>query len=140
MTDLKERAAYLKGLFEGIDLDQETKVRPLWEEMLKFCGDVADTLHDVQKDNDELSEYMEAVDEDLSVLEKFFYENESEEETENLFSNDNGDTVIELECPKCQEEICFTDEPGDYEVICPECGETVWTHSVEIEPVSKDVI
>lgn len=135
MGGIKEKAAYLRGLLEGMDFSPNSREKLLWEGLVNFCGEIADEVNDLGETQNEFAEYIEAVDEDLSILEKYFYNNQEEGDSEDVvFTNDHrhGDeTIIELECPKCQEELYFTDESGDYEVVCPECGEVVWNHFVE---------
>lgn len=145
MSDLKEKAAYMRGLLEGMEFNQNSREKILWEGMINFCNEVAENLHDFKETHEEFAEYVEAIDEDLGVLEKYFYNtNEEAEEESDVISNEDGDTVIEMECPNCKEELYFTDEAGNYEVLCPECGETVWNHFVEDNPThtqsSDDVI
>lgn len=138
MSAIKEKAAYLRGLLEGLDFSENSREKVLWEGLINFCGEIADEMEALEENQNEFAEYIEAVDEDLSVLEKYFYNNADESDSDEVvFTNDCGcgckdeESVIELECPRCQEELYFTDETGDYEVVCPECGEVVWTHTVE---------
>jgi len=139
MRDLNEKVAYLRGLFEGADLPQNGKEKLIWDGMLNFCEDVAREMRDLGDSSDEFAEYIEAIDEDLSVLEKHFYDNfdDGEDDDEAIFTNDREGPVIELVCPNCHEELSFTAKPGDYEVVCPECGRMVWSHATEESVVEK---
>lgn len=130
MHDVKSRAAYLRGLMEGSEITRDDKQRLVWEGLVGFCEDVADAVSDLESSYDEFGEYIEAIDEDLSSLEKYFYQNEEDDEGEVIFSRDTDDeaSTIEITCPNCHEELSFQDSAEDYEVICPECGKTVWTH------------
>ena len=130
MHDIKERAAYLRGLVEGSDIARDDKQRMIWEGLVGFCESMADAVRDLESSVDEFGEYIEAIDEDLSSIEKYFYQNEEEEEPEVIFSRDTGDdsSTIEITCPNCHEELIFQDSAEDYEVVCPECGKTVWSH------------
>lgn len=134
-NDLKARAAYLRGLLQGVDLAQNSKEKMVWEGLIDFCEVVADDLDELSNSQDEFADYIEAIDEDLSVLEKQFYSIEDEEQGDSdiIFTNevDDDDTVIEISCPNCHEELYFTDEAGEYEVVCPECNQVVWSHTVE---------
>lgn len=129
MHDLKEKAAYLRGLVEGANFTQDEKQKVIWDNLTEFCDEMAENMEELEDSQDEFAEYIEAIDEDLSTLEKFFYESdENNEETELLFSPEAEKSVMELSCPFCREEIYFEDEPGNYEVVCPECGKVVWNH------------
>jgi len=132
MRDLRERVAYLRGLTEGLDFTQDHKQKLIWDGVLNFCDEVAEDLHEFRDSQNDLADYIEAIDEDLGVVEKYFYgQEENDEEQEVIFNHeDHNENCIEITCPRCKEEICFEDEPGDYEVVCPECGDIVWNHSV----------
>jgi DNA-directed RNA polymerase subunit delta len=136
MPDIKARAAYLRGLIAGTEIAKDEKHKLVWESVANFCDEVAETVTDLQSSYDEFGEYIEAIDEDLSMVEKYFYQNETADDGEVLFSRPVGDdeASISITCPNCREEINFKDSAQDYEVVCPECGEVVWTHRVTQTP------
>jgi DNA-directed RNA polymerase subunit delta len=145
MEDIKTRAAYLRGLIEGSEIGKDEKEKMVWEGLLGFCEEVADAVADLNGSSEEFGEYIEAVDEDLSTLEKYFYQTEDEDDVDVIFSSESGDgaSTIEITCPNCQEELSFEDSSGEYEVLCPECGKMVWNnYTGEPEPIelrpSKD--
>ena len=130
MHDLKEKTAYLPGLVEGAAFPKDEKEKLIWDGLLNFCDEAAQDLQELSDSQNEFEEYIEAVDEDLSTLEKYFYnEEEDDEDVDVVFSSDENPGVMELSCPYCSEEIYFEDQDGDYEVICPECGKVVWNSS-----------
>lgn len=129
MSDLKEQSAYLRGLIQGSGFPEDDKQKAVWDGLLDFCDGVARNLDELDDSQNEFAEYIEAIDEDLSTLEKYFYNTEDEsEETDILFTKE-ADSTMELTCPHCGVEIYFEDEPGKYEVICPECGKVVWNYT-----------
>ncbi len=130
MHDLKERTAYLRGLIEGAAFPKDEKEKLIWDGLLDFCDEAAQELHELSDSQNEFEEYIEAIDEDLGTLEKYFYnEGEADDDVDVVFSSDEKADVMELTCPFCNEEIYFEDQNGDYEVICPECGKVVWNSS-----------
>jgi ribosomal protein S27E len=130
VRDLKERSAYLRGLIEGAGFPENEKQRLVWDGLMDFCDGVAHNLDELDGSQNEFAEYIEAIDEDLSILEKYFYNaEEDDEETDILFAKGPEEVMMELTCPHCNEGICFEDEPGNYEVVCPECGKVVWNHT-----------
>ncbi|HEY8463017.1 MAG TPA: hypothetical protein VIM29_03195 [Bacillota bacterium] len=144
MHDIKARAAYLRGLMEGSEIMRDDRQKLIWEGLIGFCEEVAEAVNNLESSYDEFGEYIEAIDEDLSSLEKYFYQDDEEEDPEEvIFSRDHGDdpSTIEITCPNCHEELSFKDSDTDYEVICPECGKTVWSHYShpleEGEPVNQ---
>lgn len=136
MRELKERAAYLRGLIQGSDLTHDEKQRMIWDGLMDFCDEVADDLSEIAESQDEFGDYVEAIDEDLSTLEKFLYHDEDgDADSETVISQDGSKDYTELTCPHCQEAIYFTEEPdeGSYQVLCPDCGKVVWNHLVSEE-------
>jgi DNA-directed RNA polymerase subunit delta len=130
MYDLKEKSAYLRGLVEGAGYPENEKQKLVWDGLLDFCDGVAKNLDELDGSQNEFAEYIEAIDEDLSTLEKYFYNSDEEEEdTDILFSREPSESFREFTCPHCNEAIGFEDEPGNYEVICPECGRVVLNHT-----------
>jgi DNA-directed RNA polymerase subunit delta len=132
MQDIKARAAYLRGLITGTEIAGGAKEKLVWEGLANFCDEVAEAVTDLQNSYDEFGEYIEAIDEDLSTVEKYFYQNEADDEHEVLFSRatDAETDTIAITCPNCHEELSFQDSDQDYEVVCPDCGKVVWTHYV----------
>lgn len=129
MGDLKEKSAYLRGLVEGAGYPEDEKQKLIWDGLLDFCDGVSRNLDELDGAQNEFAEYIEAIDEDLSTLEKYFYgAEEDDDEADILFSKETGES-FEFTCPHCNEELCFEDEPGNYEVICPECGKVAWNHT-----------
>jgi DNA-directed RNA polymerase subunit delta len=132
MQDIKARAAYLRGLVEGTEIARDDQQKLVWEGVTNFCEEVAEAVTDLQSSYEEIGEYIEAIDEDLSTVEKYFYQNEVEDDQEVSFSRpvDDAAATISITCPNCREELSFQDSDQDYEVVCPDCGKVVWTHYV----------
>jgi hypothetical protein len=144
MHDLKEKTAYLRGLIEGAAFPKDDKEKLIWDGLLDFCDEAAEELSELSDSQNEVEDYIEAIDEDLGSLEKYFYNNgEDDEDVDVVFSKDpDNQGMMELNCPHCNEEICFEDQNGDYEVICPECGKVAWNSSMlsNIPAANTDVI
>lgn len=130
MRDLKERAAYLRGLIEGTDFAQDPKQKLVWEGLMDFCDGVAGDLDEMRDSQSDFADYIEAIDEDLSTLEKYFYNQDEDEEDEVVFTAEDGKSIVELTCPECKEEVYFEEESGNYDVTCPECGTIVWNNYI----------
>ena len=76
MKYLSEEVAYLRGLAEGLEIESETKEGKMICKIIDVLENMADTLDDMQEDHDELVEYVESVDKDLSDVEDILYEEE----------------------------------------------------------------
>ncbi|QNL45343.1 TFIIB-type zinc ribbon-containing protein [Oscillibacter hominis] len=115
--NISEKVSYLKGLAEGLALDAESKEGKLISVIIDILDDIALEIDDMQEEQCDLEDGLDAVSDDLADLESLVYEEEDDEEEED-------EECYETVCPNCEEAIYFDDsilEEG--EVICPNCGE-----------------
>lgn len=118
---LTEKVAYLKGLVEGLGIDETTSQGKVTKAILDVLNDMALSVADLEDSTSELYEEIEALDEDLGNLEDDFYEEEYDED-----EDEDDDEIYEVECPNCHEEICIDGEILDKGSIeCPNCGENL---------------
>ncbi|MCI8441850.1 MAG: hypothetical protein HFG27_04875 [Provencibacterium sp.] len=112
---ITEKVAYLRGLFEGMGVDENTNEGKLFKAVIDVLDDMAYSIADVEDGMDEMSEQIETIDEDLDNLEQDFYGVDEDEEDEEVY---------EITCPNCGEKICLDFEMlSDGEIECPGCGE-----------------
>jgi DNA-directed RNA polymerase subunit delta len=78
--DLKAQVSYLKGLAEGLALDEESKEGKLLLQIVDLLDEMAYEIEDLKTGYEELLEYTEALDEDLGELEDDFYEDHDEDD------------------------------------------------------------
>ena len=124
--EILEKAAYMKGLAEGLGLDTKSKEGKLLTVMIDILDDIALELQDIREDQSEMEECLDAVSDDLSDVETYLYEMDGEydDEDEDEDDGDEDEEVYETTCPNCEEEIFFDEtilEDGCVE--CPNCGE-----------------
>ncbi len=126
---LTEKVAYLKGLVEGLGIDETTSQGKVTKAILDVLNDMALSVADLEDSTSELYEEVEALDEDLGNLEDDFYEEEYDEDEDEDDDEDCDcccDEIYEVECPNCHEEICIDGEILDKGSIeCPNCGENL---------------
>ena len=134
---LNERAAYIKGLADGVELDASTKEGKLIAALIDLVGDMADAIEQLDEDLDTISDYVEELDEDLGSVEELLYDDcdccdcddECECECDGNCCDCDEDCEIadedffEVECPNCHETICFDGSIDPEELACPACGE-----------------
>lgn len=122
-----EKVAYIKGLMEGLSLDETSKETKVLKAIVDVLEDLALSVADVEDEvaviDDDLSELYEWVDE----LDTDLYTEEDDEDfdPEDFWfdDEDDEDDVYELKCPECGERICVDGETlfaGD--ALCPQCG------------------
>ena len=124
---ITEKAAYIKGLAEGLELDGSTKEGKLFSAIIDLVSDIAE-------DVEYLEEYIEEIDEDLGGLEEYVYELDDECDCCDCDCDDcdddccdccdcEEDEYFECECPSCGEIVCFDSSIDPEELTCPACGE-----------------
>lgn len=126
MMTVTEKAAYIKGLAEGLGIDDSTKEGKVINAIIDLLGDLTTDLEDTQDACAELGEQINAVDEDLAELEDFIYEEYEDEEDECegcCGCDDEDDELYEVECPNCHDIIYIDDKMLEDEgMTCPNCG------------------
>ncbi len=112
---ISEKINYIKGLADGLGVDDSTKEGKVLFEIINLLSDMVDEICAIDEACAELGEQLDAVDEDLSAIEEDFYYDEDDEEIEG--------ELYEVECPECHD-IIYLDESmlEDEEMICPNCG------------------
>lgn len=116
---ITEKVAYLRGLSEGMGLDEKSNEGRLFKAIIDVLDDMAFSIADVEDGLDEVSEQIEAIDEDLDVLEQDFYGEDDDDD-----EDDDDEEIYEVTCPSCNEKICMDyDMLMNGEIECPNCGE-----------------
>ena len=123
---ITEKAAYIKGLFDGYELE-ETKESKIISELLTLVADMADKIRALEDDNRELHEYVEELDHDLGEVEEelYFTDDYDDDDFDDEDEYDDDSEYYEIECPSCGEVVCFDDSLDPDELVCPACGEKV---------------
>ncbi len=147
---VSEKVAYLRGLFEGLDLDEDKKETKLFaavidtlDELASELCDLDEDIEDISDDLDELQAYVEELDEDLGDVEEFVYDCDCEDDCDcgccDCCDDDDCDCDIEVTCPACGEEIviCLEDIDDEGTTECPCCGETL-EFDIEVEEEAAD--
>lgn len=122
--DICEKIAYIKGLAEGLSLDESTKEGKILAAIIDLLGDITEEICDIEDGCDELMEQIDAVDEDLASLEDFIYEDdECGCGCDDCDCDCEDDEVYEIECPACNDTIYLdADMLAEEGMVCPNCG------------------
>lgn len=124
MENIKEKISYLKGLSDGLGIDHETKEGKILLAIIDVLDDMAEEVMLLEDGQIELDEYVEAIDEDLALVEEDLY---GEEDMDECDCDHEDDGYIEIECPNCNETIFLDEEmledEDEEEIICPNCNE-----------------
>ncbi len=131
-----EKAAYLKGLVEGLGVDPESKDGKLWNALTDVLADMAHEIEDLQASDLDFAEAIDEISEELSYLEELTCDLDMPEDPE--FSDCGGG------CGGCSGSWascggwCGCDDEDEedddeeieydgiiYDVTCPSCGEEI---------------
>ena len=121
---ITENAAYLKGLFDGYEIDKNSKEGKIIAEMLNLMCDMADQIKALEEDNRELHEYIEELDQDLGEVEEEVFLCDDDCDCDDCYEDDD-ECYCEMECPSCGEIISFDESLISDELTCPACGEKI---------------
>lgn len=118
MSYLTEKMAYIRGLAEGLDIDETTKEGKLLLAIVEALSDTADEILEIEDLQDEIQAQLDEVDEDLDALEGYVYDDE-ELDDEDEFG---------IECPHCNDMIYLDAETlasCEDSIVCPNCNEEI---------------
>ena len=120
-----EKVSYIKGLAEGLKVDESTNEGKVITAILDVLGEMAQNLAEVDEELDDVADVMTDLEESVSDLEDDIYgvdEDEDEEYDEDDFG-DELDEMYETTCPKCGNTIRFDyDQAANEQLDCPNCG------------------
>lgn len=118
MSYFTEKAAYLKGLAEGLDIDGSKKEGKLINAMLEVISDMAEELEMIDEKQDDL----------YDLVSDFIDEDECDCDDCDCDDCDCDDLdYFEIECEKCGNTICLDEDllASDEDIVCPVCGEEI---------------
>ena len=120
--NISEKAAYLKGLMDGLKLDTDSSEGKMISAIVDLLGDLTKTVSDVEETTIAISDELDEIEEDLDAIEDYILDEDDDEDYED---DDYEDTTIyEVECPSCGNIIDFDEETLEKgSIICDECGE-----------------
>ncbi len=123
--NITEKAAYIKGLMEGMKLDTESNEGKLFKAIADLLEDISMTVADLDDEVAGINEYVEELDEDLGSVE------------EDLYGDECDCGCDDDDCDCCDDDCCDCDEDGCVELECPECGEPIYIDYAELNEISN---
>ena len=137
-----EKAAYLKGLTEGLGVEPDSRDGKLWGALNDLLADMAHEIEDLQSSHLDLADAMDEMCEDLTMLEEmvdaYDVPDDSWDDEDDFFTDDEDedpDKIYDLDFSK-DEELDDVDEDEEddeelevdgvlYDATCPSCGEEI---------------
>ena len=133
-----EKAAYLKGLCEGLGVDPDSRDGKLWGALNELLSDMAHEIEDLQSGSLDFADTLDEFGDELSYLEELTCDLDRPEDMDDEFCSGDCDSCG-LDCFSDEEEEDEgedeedeeedDEEPGYdgvlYDVKCPVCGEEI---------------
>lgn len=119
-----EKLAYLKGLVEGLALDETKKDTKVINNLINLLEDVVMSVTALEDDVAEIQQQLDEVDEDLGEIEKEFYSDDCDCDCCSAADDAAEEIYYEVTCPTCGNVIHLDDDMVALgEIDCPSCGE-----------------
>ncbi len=136
---ISEKAAYLKGLMDGLELDTEKAEGKMISAIVELLGDVTKRMTDIEETTIAISDELDEIEEDLDAIEDYILDEEDDDyddfddyddeydeddfEDEGFDFGDEDSIIYEVKCA-CGEVIDFDEETlEEGSMTCPNCGE-----------------
>lgn len=132
---VKEKSAYVKGLIEGLSLDDDKKETKAISALVEWMESISSSFSNLEEDVDEICEQLSVVDEDLAEVEREVF-GEDDCDCCDCCDCDENDEFYEVKCPSCGKTACFDENTlCDGEINCPNCGELLEFDLSDIDEV-----
>lgn len=129
--ELTEKLAYIKGLAEGLSLDDSKPEVKVINAIIDLLDDIAYNVQDMEELYDDLSGQVEEIDQDLAEVEDELYGNDDDDLDDyddfgDEFYDDDDDVFYEVTCDSCGKKLNVSEDVLlEGEIACPNCGETL---------------
>ena len=133
-----EKAAYLKGLCEGLGVEPDSRDGKLWGALNELLSDMAHEIEDLQSGSLDFADTLDEFGDELSYLEELTCDLDRPEDMDDEFCSGDCESC-EYDCFSDEEDEGEEDEDEDededdgepgydgvlYDVKCPVCGEEI---------------
>jgi hypothetical protein len=131
---LGEKVSYLKGLIDGLEINESTKEGKVIARIADILQDMALEIEDMQDQLDQVEDVVDVIDEDLGEVEKTVFgidddECECDDEDDDYDDDDDDEDfddedLYEVTCPTCGDTICVNEDMlEEGSINCPNCNE-----------------
>ncbi len=139
---ISEKAAYVKGLMDGLELDTAKAEGKVLAAVVDLLGDVTKRLTDVEATTIAISDELDEIEDDLDAIEDFLMDMDDDDDDdfdgfddyddddddfgdEGFDFGDEGTTIYEVKCA-CGNVINFDEDTLESgSIVCDKCGETL---------------
>ncbi|MBQ9413249.1 MAG: hypothetical protein IJU29_09175 [Oscillospiraceae bacterium] len=130
-----EKAAYLKGLMEGMELNTDAGEGKLFSVIADILADLAADVEDLESDLYDLSEDVDHISDDLSDVEDLLANDDWDEDEDGDEDEEDGEPqFFEVTCPACENTITVDEDVLALGTVqCPNCGEMMEFDLLDID-------
>ncbi len=127
--DLTEKIAYIKGLCEGLQLDESKPEVKVINAIIDLLDDITYDVQDMEELYDDLSAQVDEIDQDLAEVETELYDDGNKDPNDDFDSYDEyydeeDDPFYEVTCDACGKKLNVSEDVLlEGEIECPNCGE-----------------
>ena len=122
MSELTNKASYLKGLQEGMKLDTSKSEGKLFSEIIDLLGSIAERIELIEDEQDYVADKIEEIEGVIDILGHEIYADDDDRDCD-------CDDCFCVTCENCGEQFEITDEDiMDGSTNCPYCG-----HDIEFD-------
>ena len=121
---LSEKAAYVKGLIEGLELDPKDKQTRVFKVIADLLCEIAEEIKDLGQCYDDVCDQVDGISEDLAGVEDMLSDDSFGGVCYDNDAMSHSDMAYEVTCPSCNETTYLSENSLTEGVIkCPNCGE-----------------
>ena len=129
--NLSEKIGYLKGLIDGLKLDDSKDEVKVMKAMTDVLESLSSHVLDSQNEYEKISDDVESLKIDVECLEDIVYEDYDPDVFDDLYDDDLYDDdyddakelLYRVKCPECGHEQNVTlYQVVNESAVCPECG------------------
>lgn len=127
--NISEKVAYIKGLADGLGLGDDTKEGKVLVAILDVLSDMADEIAELDENQLDIGDELDAISEDLSDVEEYIFGDEDEDDICDgncCCCDEDDDCCCDDEDDDCccdeDDDCCCSEEDLEFEATCPDCG------------------
>ena len=121
---INEKAAYVRGLIEGLELDPKDKQTKVFKQISELLVEMAQEIKDLEECYDDVCDQVDAISEDLAGIEDVIGEEMDDDSFCYGGKGDCAGLAYEVTCPTCGNvEYLDEDALNEGSINCSQCGE-----------------
>lgn len=127
---VSEKVAYLKGLADGLGINDSTSEGKLMLAVIDVLDAMAEDIEAVDAHAKDLSDSIGDISEDMEYLEDLCI-GENDDDYEFHYGSDADEADSDI--PSCTGCCASCGDEQEYEVTCPKCGETITVFEEDLD-------